>query len=422
VSLEAAREPRAVPARPRTLDRPGKLGASRPGKTSARRVLWLALLPLALACGKKGDPLPPLRWNPNPVTDVRVAQRGTAIEVSFVVPSQSIDGLRLPVLDVDLHRADTEGDFPSVSRKRKLRAAPGETVVASEPLVVAGTTLRFAARARVKRSLSGWSSVATLTVQEPPPPPDDLAAELTPEGVALRWIAPPRLAAAALSAAGLLPQEPSEPAASPVEAEPVPGREPVVPSRVETAPEAAESLTPEPGLVEPTPEPTPEPFAGGVWVYRRHQEGVYEAALTAAPLVAESFLDGDAALETTFCYVARSVISRDPLIESGDSTEVCLEVRDIAPPAVPGGVMAFAAEGSLELSWSPVADDDLSHYSVYRQSESGDLLLVEEVPAERTVFSEALSGTGKRLSYRVAAVDRAGNESPLSSPAVVLLP
>ena len=76
--------------------------------------------------------------------------------------------------------------------------------------------------------------------------PDGLAAEMTPEGVALRWIDPPELEAAAFRAAGLVSQEPSEAAASPVEPEPLPAAEPVAPSPVETAPETAEGLMPEP--------------------------------------------------------------------------------------------------------------------------------------------------------------------------------
>ena len=93
--------------------------------------LLLALLP---ACGKKGDPLPPLRPTPAAVSGLRVAQRGEQVEITFTAPRASTDGARLPVLEVEILVAVEEGDFLKVARGRRIKAAPGEVLRESEPL------------------------------------------------------------------------------------------------------------------------------------------------------------------------------------------------------------------------------------------------------------------------------------------------
>ena len=89
---------------------------------------------LLASCGKRGDPLPPLRRTPHPVTNLRVAQHGDRLEVSFVAPRGYADQARLPILEVELFRAEGEGDFDKVARKDRRRVAPGERIVEDEPI------------------------------------------------------------------------------------------------------------------------------------------------------------------------------------------------------------------------------------------------------------------------------------------------
>jgi hypothetical protein len=123
------------------------------------------------------------------VTELRVAQRGETIELRFVAPRTSVDGLRLPVLDVEILRADQAGRFKDVATKRALQAAPGETIVESEPLPEPGTPLIFAIQTRAGRSASALSKAVRLEVREPPPAPEGFAAQHLPSGVRLEWSA-----------------------------------------------------------------------------------------------------------------------------------------------------------------------------------------------------------------------------------------
>lgn len=373
---------------PRSLGR--RTRAALAGELAAAMGLLLAFLP---ACGKRGDPLPPLRKTPQPVSSLRAAQRGERVELTGVAPRASTDGLRLPVLDVEILRADAPGDFARVARRTTLKAAPGETLVVVEPLPLPPATLRFAARAIAAGRASTLTPIVTLRIQPPPPAPADLEARLTAEGVALRWTAP---AARPGADPPSLPPGSSSPSPSPAAGAPPP---------------AASSTA---AAKEPPP---PKPSQGGFWVYRRPEDGRYDRPLSRTPAEAPAFDDKTAATGVTSCYTVRTVVSTDPIIESEASEEACLEVRDIVPPAAPTGLAALPREGGIELSWSPSPEPDLAEYRIYRANLGGPSERLHEVPAGQARFDDASLARGIVLVYTLTALDRAGNESPPSASA-----
>ncbi|HKC10525.1 MAG TPA: hypothetical protein VKI41_00555, partial [Vicinamibacteria bacterium] len=165
----------------------------RPRRTRRCPRLALALVVLFLflpACGKKGNPLPPLRRVPAPVTSVHLAQRGDQLEITYVAPRAATDGGPLPVLELEILRADAPGDLEKVSVRHRRSAAPGETLVEVGPLPAPATTVRVTVRALAKHRPSVRGAIATLVVQPSPAPPKALTATLTGEGVALAWRGP----------------------------------------------------------------------------------------------------------------------------------------------------------------------------------------------------------------------------------------
>lgn len=287
---------------------------------AGRAVVAVALLALAATgCGKRGDPLPPLRRAPLPVSALGVTQRGDVLEVRFTAPRAYTDGARLPVVDIELWRADREGALEQVGRRTVRPAAPGETLVESERLPAPGTTLRFAARARVKKNASVLASAAPFVVQAPPPVPSEVKAGSAERGVRLTWQVPP-------AAAGATPS---------------------------------------------------------FRVYRRGADGRYGAPLIAAPTLTPGFEDSTAIQGQRYCYVVRTVTALDPLVESGPSAEACVDVADVTPPGVPESGAAFVQEdGSIEISWSPLLETDLAGYRVYRRLAHGARERVAELPTE----------------------------------------
>jgi fibronectin type 3 domain-containing protein len=112
----------------------------------------------------------------------------------------------------------------------------------------------------------------------------------------------------------------------------------------------------------------------------------------------------------------RTVLSADPLIESRDSEEVCVDFKDVFPPAAPTGVAVLTREAALEISWSPASEEDLALYRVYRASKGAIPEPVAELPATETTVTDKAAPRNSVLFYTVTAVDKAGNESAPSKP------
>jgi hypothetical protein len=92
---------------------------------------------------------------------------------------------------------------------------------------------------------------------------------------------------------------------------------------------------------------------------------------------------------------------------------------DTVPPATPSGISVTLRDRVVQLAWASNSESDLASYRVYR---SGSALTGFEVVAttETPTYRDALGGIAY---YRVAAVDRAGNESaPSGSAALPVLP
>jgi hypothetical protein len=125
----------------------------------------------------------------------------------------------------------------------------------------------------------------------------------------------------------------------------------------------------------------------------------------------------------SYIYSVRSVAQYpNALIESNDSNFGKVIVKGTFPPAAPQGlVVVFVpvineAPEHIELSWAINPETDIAGYNVYRSEQEGaigtrlnpELLLT---PA----FRDMNALPGRRYFYTVAAVDRSGNESPISA-------
>ncbi len=100
-------------------------------------------------------------------------------------------------------------------------------------------------------------------------------------------------------------------------------------------------------------------------------------------------------------------------------------LADDAPPPQPVGLQAEAAGPyAVRLRWAPVPAPDLHHYNVYC-GRAGQVTASQErlvgSPSAGPFVDWGLQA-GREYSYRVTAVDRAGNESPASEAATVSTP
>lgn len=392
----------------------------------------LALGLTLVACGKRGDPLPPLRRQPLPVANLRVAQLGPELVVRFTTPRTTMAGVAIGLMDLELSHAFGTGAFDALAVKKTLKAAPGEALEERFPLPEPGTVFRYKAVVRADGRLSPEAAPEPFTVRAAPEPPKDVVAEVVATGLRLRFTPAPL----PTPTPSPTPTETPSPTASPTPTgspspteTPIPTGSPIpTVSPTPTAspsPSASPSPTgspvptasPGPSPTEtptasPTPTPSPTPPTAGTFVYRRPADGTYGDPLTGDPLTADSYEDTTAELDQRVCYELRTAVSTSPRVESAPSGEVCLVRRDIVPPAAPRGLTALEREGAIELEWSPAPDADVVAYRVYRTA-GGNRERVGEVSGTR-YRDEALPAGVEVFVYQVAAVDRAGNEGPLA--------
>lgn len=91
--------------------------------------------------------------------------------------------------------------------------------------------------------------------------------------------------------------------------------------------------------------------------------------------------------------------------------------RDRTAPPRPAALTARGYERHVELSWraSPAADTE--SYRIYRSTGGRRFVPVATQRVNVTRFMDWVGAPGQSLRYKVAAVDSAGNESPLSTEA-----
>jgi hypothetical protein len=175
------------------------------------------------------------------------------------------------------------------------------------------------------------------------------------------------------------------------------------------------------------------PFRGGTEdrtvgfvVFRRRGSGPFEPLSRAPVLRIEGYLtafDDQVRTGETYTYgvAAIDVIgAASPRVDAPP-----LAIEDTTAPLVPVGLKASDREEDVLLIWKMSPELDVTHYNVYRSlsvEEEAELTRINQdpVPYESPRFVDREAPRGVPVYYRVSAVDRRGNESPLSGPAPIV--
>ncbi len=342
-------------------------------------LLALGLL-LSTGCGKKGEPLPPLRYVPQAASDLAARQRGGELVLRMPYPKLATNGYKLPGLaSVEVYQlvlpADAAGKAPAVDARqfepaakliRSLRGADLQAATLGDRLEVhlpvpaaeAGaprTSLTFAVRyLATTGERSVLSNLAQVVPIGAPEPPTDLALEPTREGIVVSWQGSPQ--------------------------------------------------------------------AGSFRVYRRlAQEKSYGPALATVPGDAARYADETARFGSRYIYAVTALAKEDPSIESAFAAEREVDYRDRFPPQAPAGLVALTERDRVRLAWEANAEGDLAGYHVYRRSAGGDERLTS-APIAATSFVVSNLVSGQSYTFYVVAVDSQGNESPASAETSITLP
>ncbi|MGH9602534.1 MAG: hypothetical protein ACRD24_09115 [Terriglobales bacterium] len=344
-----------------------------------------ALAALLSACAVPGAPQPPSLQVPRPVEDLAAVRKGNRVTLTWTAPVETTDRDTLRI-------SGSTAICRSVSRiDQCIQVGAAKTGQSPQPKREFVDTLPrdiqeenatgfvvYALESRNPRGQGGGLSNRVLVPLAPTlPPPADLRASVGPEGITLTW--------------------------------------------------SGELHTHE----------TPE-MRHRYRLYRR-EAGSDRDVVIGELLLRESataeLLDRTFEWEKTYRYTV-TVVTVLPRagqeaieVEGDDSPALEVLAHDAFPPAVPQNIQAVfaaAAQGFIDLTWTPGADADLAGYNVYRRDpvpphrraasagDPGEFGPPHKINAELVkapAFRDARIERGQSYLYSVSAVDLRGNES-----------
>jgi len=362
-----------------------------------RKIAVLLLFALA-ACGKRGDPHPPVPVIPKATTDLLVAQRGTKVLLSWGYPSLTTSGKSMTgIKRVTVWRATEElppaTSVPSLIPVRflKVRTKVDSIEGAKLPAATTGARLTYedtpplhAADGRPVRltyavvtegtsANSDLSNLVAIVPLDAPVAPAALTATAKREGVVLTWTAP-----------------------------------------------------------DTTVSSAKNPVIAGYNIYRfPHGQPADEFATpaNAKPVTAATYTDNPPYGQHDY-FVTAVASPGPPRIESEPSDIAGALFKDLVPPSPPTGLTALVETGAVRLVWDPVDAPDLAGYKVYRTEGSGieQLHSVGTIPltpvqlVTATNYRDTGVQQGISYYYEVVSVDKTGNESTRVKTDWVLVP
>jgi predicted small lipoprotein YifL len=336
-------------------------------------VFFLLLLALASgACGKRGPLKPPEPRGPTPPKEVAARQTGDRVVVSFVAPVARGDRPSQQPVRAELVRVTyAPGLHPPQDPDAFRRVGAVVATLERDPLAAGSRlrledpsykelagggvdwTLRYAVRVRDRKGRPSPLVVAPdLLPVTPPPVPSGVHAEATADGIRVRW---------------------------------------------------------DPPKVEGIPKYN---------LYRAEQGADFgDLPLHREPLSTTEYLDTDVAAGKSYRYVVRTAMSEGPPFrESAPSVVAGVVAEDRFPPAAPSGLVAVQEGKAVRLFWNPNQERDLAGYRVYRRDAAGEWRRIGPELGVEPLLLDPEARPGTQVSYRVTAVDRAGNESIPSEP------
>lgn len=368
-------------------------------------------LVLVFACGKRGDPRPPVPLIPKATSDLVVTQRANKLLLSWSYPAlttagKSLTGIRRVSVYRYLEEIPVTPTVPTVvptpeptvaPSVSQLPAAPPLTAAqftklshridsiesANLPPSSAGAKLLFEDSPQLHSSSgrpvkvtyavvteglnarSDFSNLVSIVPLDVAAPPDKLAAAPNAKGVALTWS---------------------------------------VPSTAVTA--------------------SVKPAIAGYNIYRNAKGETPDALalpVNPSPVVKNEYTDTPP--YGTYEYRVTAVAAAGPpRIESDRSAPVEATFKDLVAPPPPASLTALVETKVVRLVWDSVDAPDLAGYNVYRTEKAGRVKFTYGLPIRQTFFLDESLLAGIEYYYSVTSVDKSGNESAETKSQMVMVP
>lgn len=376
--------------------------------TRARAAILLAVAVAAVACGRRGDPLAPLRPAPAAVAALTARRLGDRVTLRFTLPAKNADNTTpVDLLRVDVYARSTPEGSPRPVREQIVDRANlvGTIEVRANPPAETDT-----------RPGPGDAAVFVDTLPADPPAP----------------LEPTSRQRAEAKAAATLPQPPPS-AAPPAPVLPLPASryyllEPVsthgrrgAQSALVTVPLTEPPAAPRDALLTFDERTLTLGWASGAAklfnVYDVDAAGVERGVhpLNPSPIAGPFSMPVEFGRERCFAVRAAQPIG-NVLTESAALGPACVTPVDTFPPPAPTGLKLLASSGVITLVWDAVQADDLAGYRVLRaEGVDENMRQLSTELLTSTNFQDTTTKAGVTYTYAIVAVDKTGNKSAESA-------
>jgi hypothetical protein len=356
---------------------------------------------VAVSCGKKGDPQPPLPRGPRAVSDLAVEQEAGEAVLTFSYPDRLLTGQPLTDLEaIEIYRSAN----PPASLTAPRPGSSGGAPKTDEAPGAGARQAAAAVRAAEEAFLHDSTRVTTLAVAE--------LSQRT-RGALIVY----RDGLGPLVKNGKMPATLAYVVVSRRrggQRSPLSNIATVAPAVPPDAPVIL-ALTPEEGRIclewqPPATDMLNRPVeVGGYFVYRRAlPEEEYDRPLNEKPVKGTAFIDTGPPYGKLL-YTVRATLPDKAKVEGPPAEEAALDYRDVFPPAAPARLEALSEAGLVRLVWDPVPAPDLAGYLVFRAEGAGEPARLTPNPIKDSFFTDTSARPGTRYRYTVRAVDQAGN-------------
>ena len=365
-----------------------------------------------VACGKRGDPRPPVPVIPKATSDLVVTQRANKRLLSWRYPALTTAGRSLTsVRRVTVYRYLEE--LPATP------TAPGATPAPPEPGVppaIAQSTVppqltaaQFGKLSQRIDSIEGANlpdaTVGAKLVYEDSPPVHSASGR----PIRLTYAVVTETTGARSDLSNLVSITPLDVATPPVNLAAAAKPEGVV--LTWSAPTTAATGNVKPAIV-------------GYDIYRSAKGAALEqfaVPVNPSPVTRTDYTDVPP--YGTYDYrVAAVAAAGPPRIESDTSPAVTATFKDLVPPPPPATVTALVETKVVRLVWDAVNVPDLAGYNIYRTEKGGRVKFTYGLPINRTYFGDESLEPGVEYVYSITAVDKSGNESTETKSQPVMVP
>jgi hypothetical protein len=364
------------------------------------------LLLAVVACGKRGDPKPPVPVIPQATSDLVVTQRGPHIVLAWSYPSLTTAGKSLgTVRHVNVYRYSESLPVPPGGRDPKamlpgdidplLPRAIGEFSKVPPPTAAQFNKLKTRIDSIEGAKLPESTVGAKLVYEDAPPMHSE-------DGRPVRLTY--SVSTGGASATGALSNLAI-----------------IVPLDVPNPPAKLTATVKPEGVVLAWEKADKAVF--GYNIYRSAAGASFDdlaVPFNTAAVTATTYTDVPPYGKWDYRVTALAA-SGPPRVESDLSPPVTVTFKDLLPPPPPTGLTVLVEPKAVRLVWDAVEAADLGAYLVYR-NEGPHRLQLTPSGIPQTFFRDISTEPGVTYTYEVAAVDKAGNASATAKSEPVVVP